>query len=78
MVDQDYKKNKVTVCAHLQNIFNTFVVKRGKATYQMNNYFDIEKWLMKMGDRKEVKDAGSPQKELRRNNTLATTFYADE
>lgn len=31
-----------------------------------------------MGERKEVKDAGSPQKELRRNNTLATTFYADE
>ena len=44
MVDQDYKKNKVTVCAHLQNIYNSFCVKRGKPTYQMNNYFDIEKW----------------------------------
>ena len=30
MVDQDYKKNKVTVYAHLQNIYNSFTVKRGK------------------------------------------------
>lgn len=78
MVDQDYKKNKVTVCAHLQNIYNSFVVKRGKATHQMNNFFDIEKWLVRMGDKKEVKEAASPTKELRRVNTLAQTFYADE
>ena len=50
MVDQDYKKNKVTGCAHLQNIYNSFCVKRGKPTYQMNNYFDIDKWNTKMGN----------------------------
>lgn len=48
MIDQDYKKNKVTVCAHLQNIFNSSNVKRGKYP-TINNYFDIEKWLTRMG-----------------------------
>lgn len=74
MVDQDYKKNKVTVCAHLQNIYNSFVLKRGKATYQMNNFFDIEKWANKMeGGAKNDKTSStqSPTKELRRVNTLA-------
>ena len=47
-VDQDYKKNKVTVCAHLQNIYNSYCVKRGKATPGINNYFDIDKWSNKI------------------------------
>ena len=34
LVDQDYKRNKVTVCAHLQNIFNSFTVRKGRATPQ--------------------------------------------
>ena len=51
MVDQDYKKNKVTGCGHLQNIYNSFCVQRGKPTYQMNNYFDIDKWNAKMEGR---------------------------
>ena len=70
MVDQDYKKNKVTVCAHIQNIYNMFCVKRGKATYQMNNYFDIDKWNNKVNN--SAKDNSSPSKELRRVNTLAS------
>ena len=79
MVDQDYKKNKVTVCAHLQNIYNHFTVKRGKALPHQNNYFDIDKWQCRMGAvKKEVKDANSPSKELRRINTLATPFNQHE
>ena len=30
LIDADYKRNKVTVCAHLSNIFNSYVVKRGR------------------------------------------------
>ena len=57
MVDQDYKKNKVTVCAHLQNMFNSFNVKRGKAQTTVNNYFDIDKWLTRLGQqKKDVKE----------------------
>jgi hypothetical protein len=26
-VDADYKRNKVTVCANLSNIYNTFIVR---------------------------------------------------
>jgi hypothetical protein len=33
MVDQDYKRNKVTVCAHLQNIYNSWCLKRGRPTW---------------------------------------------
>ena len=79
MVDQDYKKNKVIVCAHLQNIYNSFCVKRGRAQITQNNYFDIEKWLQKMQIvSKEVSESGSPFKELRRTNTLATPFHQAE
>ena len=42
--ESNNKKNKVTVCAHLQNIYNHFTVKRGKALPHQNNYFDIDKW----------------------------------
>ena len=39
----------------------------------MNNFFDIEKWLNKMGNQNSEKaaSASSPTKELRRVNTLA-------
>lgn len=71
MVDQDYKKNKVTVCAHLQNIFNSFNVKRGKAPPTLNNYFDIDKFINKLQGNptqgnSPVKDSGA----VRRQTTL--------
>ena len=66
MVDQDYKKNKVTVCAHLQNIYNSYSVKRGRPTPQMNNYFDIDKWLSKVTGNAGANKDGSPGKELKR------------
>lgn len=80
MVDCDYKKNKVTVCAHLQNIYNSFCVKRGKALPTQNNYFDVEKWLAKMNAAlakkgEGAKDPGSPSKELRKINTLGAPFH---
>lgn len=56
MVDQDYKKNKVTVCAHVQNIYNSFNIRRGRPTLQMNNYFDIDRWMAKMEGKKESRD----------------------
>ena len=70
MVDQDYKKNKVTVCAHLQNIYTSFCVKRGKTTHQMNNYFDIEKCISKMSAHTNSNSGNSPSKELKRTNTI--------
>ena len=79
MVDQDYKKNKVTVCAHLQNIFTTFCVRRGKATHQMNNFFDIDKWVNKMtGNSNSNQSGNSPTKELKRTNTIGNMNNADD
>lgn len=46
-VDADYKKNKVTVCANLSNIYNTFIVRSGRPGPNLNNYFDIDRWLAK-------------------------------
>ena len=78
MVDQDYKKNKVTVCCHIQNIFNTYSVKRGRPTPQMNNYFDIDKWMNKItGNTDKANKDGSPGKELKRQNTLGNGDGAD-
>ena len=77
MVDQDYKKNKVTVCAHLQNIFNSFQSKRGKQPH-LNNFFDIEKWLIRMGEKSLTKESNSPSKEMRRTNTLAQPLNFEE
>jgi len=48
-VDADYKRNKVTVCANLSNIYNTFIVRHGRPGPNVNNFFDIEKWLAKFG-----------------------------
>ena len=78
MVDQDYKKNKVTVCAHLQNIYTSYCVKRGKATYQMNNYFDIDKWINKMSGNSNSGSGNSPTKELKRTNTIGNMSNADD
>lgn len=64
-VDADYKRNKVTVCANLSNIYNTFVVRHGRPGPNVNNFFDIEKWMAKFGVIEEVKP------ELRRNNTIS-------
>ena len=53
LVTSDYTKNKITVCAHLSNLFNTFQVSRlynpktqgmEKTSVYLNNYFDYEKW----------------------------------
>ena len=77
MVDQDYKRNKVTVCAHLQNIFNSYCVKRGKLPAGSSNYFDLEKFQKKLDPNYVPKDA-SPTKELRRVNTLANMVNSGE
>jgi hypothetical protein len=42
LIDEDYKVNKITVCAHLLNIYNSFVVSQGRNS--TINYFDIDKW----------------------------------
>ena len=78
MVDQDYKKNKVTVCSHLQNIFNSYCVKRGRPTPQMNNYFDIDKWINKItGNTEKASKDGSPGKELKRQGTIGNVDGTD-
>ena len=50
-------------------------MRRGKATPQMSNYFDIDKWINKMNGTSN-KESNSPTKELRRTNTLAN--FSDE
>lgn len=67
-VDTDYKRNKVTVCANLSNIYNTFIVRHGRPGPAVNNFFDIEKWLAKFGQCAE--DAPSKEKDLKRMNTV--------
>ena len=46
-MDQDYKRNKVTVCAHLQHIFNSFIVKEGRPGPGADNFFNLEKLISK-------------------------------
>lgn len=75
MVEQDYKKNKVIVCAHLQNVFNSFCLKRGRSSYGAN-YFDIEKWLNKMTP--GWQSSSSPTKDLKRSATIGPANNGDE
>lgn len=63
-VDADYKRNKVTVCANLSNIYNSFIVRYGRPGPGVNNYFDIEKWLSKFGP------IDNQDKDLKRINTV--------
>lgn len=75
MVEQDYKKHKVIVCAHLQNVFNSFCLKRGKTNYGAN-YFDIEKWINKMTP--GLQSGSSPTKDIKRLSTIAIANNVDE
>ena len=48
ILDQDYKKNKVTVCAHLTNLYNSFQITYGnKVGAKDVNFFDLDKWNSK-------------------------------
>lgn len=54
MVQEDYTRNKVWVCAYLSNLFNTYQVNKlyrksemRKTMLSLNNYFDYDKWLLK-------------------------------
>jgi hypothetical protein len=69
-VDADYKKNKVTVCANLSNIYNTFIVRSGRPGPNLNNYFDIDRWLAKF----EKVEAALLEKDLKRMNTMGNFF----
>jgi len=49
LLDKDYTKNKVTVCANLQNLFNSHMVAKyyraaPEKLLAINNFFDSEKW----------------------------------
>ena len=54
------------MCAHLQNIYNSFVVKRGRPTLQINNFFDIDKMNNKYAAR--VNAENSPTKDPKRGD----------
>jgi hypothetical protein len=69
-VDADYKHNKVTVCANLSNIYNTFIVRHGRPGPHLNNFFDIEKWASKFGPLNDEVKQGF-EKSLKRDNTIA-------
>lgn len=69
-VDADYKRNKVTVCANLTNIYNTFIVRQGRPGPNVNNFFDIDKWLNKFGQCSEENQKSGVEKDLKRMNTL--------
>ena len=70
MVDSDYKKNKVTVCAHLQNIYNSFNVRRGRPMPTQDNYFDLEKWNLKLNSGKNDGEKDKMNQSLRRQETM--------
>jgi hypothetical protein len=45
LLDEDYKINKVTVCAHISHVFNSYIIQRGKPfPNNVPNFFDIERW----------------------------------
>ena len=44
LMDVDYNRHRVTVCAHLLNIFNTYTVQNDRP---LQNFFDIDKWTEK-------------------------------
>ena len=53
LLDKDYTKNKITICANLSNLYNSFTSRVYKASgsiqdrsypQQLNNFFDFEKW----------------------------------
>lgn len=62
----------MTVCANLSNIYNSFIVRHGRPGPNVNNYFDVEKWLAKFGQLggDESQKQGF-EKDLKRNNTVA-------
>jgi len=47
LVDQDYKKNKTTVCAHLTNLYNSYLVRHGRPSSEVHNFFDLDKFCAK-------------------------------
>ena len=77
LVQEDYTKNKVWVCAYLSNLYNTFQVgtlyRRStmhKTQMALNNYFDYEKWLLKYDPQSQEQDQTtnqSPDKKLPAN-----------
>ena len=69
-VDTDYKRNKVTVCANLSNIYNTFIVRHGRPGPNVNNFFDIDKWLTKFGQWPDELQKPGAEKDLKRIGTM--------
>ena len=61
LLDKDYTKNKVTVCANLSNLFNSFMVSKSKDQSE-NNFFDYEKWLQEYDQQPNAQDCDSPIK----------------
>lgn len=52
LVAEDFTRNRITVCAHLSNIFNSFSTQyyrdgRMRPPHNMNNFFDQERWQLK-------------------------------
>jgi hypothetical protein len=56
MIDNDYVKNKITVCCHLGNIYNTFNVRKGRPTMSQSNYFDTTEWLAREQVKRDMKN----------------------
>jgi hypothetical protein len=42
LIAEDYKLNRVTVCAHLQNLFTSYNLNNNDKSG--TNYFDLERW----------------------------------
>lgn len=77
-VDSDYKKNKVTVCANLSNIYNTFIVRNGRPGPNVNNFFDIDKWLAKFEKLNDASVGQAGERDLKRMNTMGNFFNEDK
>jgi pullulanase/glycogen debranching enzyme len=75
MVQEDYTKNKVWVCAYLSNLFNSYSVTKLYKNQEMrktgvgnNNFFDYDKWLNKYdpqaSQEPDQASSNSPNKKL--------------
>jgi tRNA(Glu) U13 pseudouridine synthase TruD len=59
LIQEDFTRNRVLVCAYISNIFNSHLCKQPK-TRGLNNFFDYEKWCQQHYQQQE----DSAKKEL--------------
>ena len=67
MIDGDYGKHKLTVCAHLSNLFNSYSVIYGRP---MPNYWDVDRWSSKQLKKPKKGRQDNDEESLQRGTCL--------